>query len=74
MRVTWQHMRTIPSRRGRGYCRNGARALAKRHGLDFRDFVRNGIEAEALESTGDAFALALVAWARECETKEHGHG
>lgn len=74
MRVTWQHMRTIPSRRGRGYCRNGAKALAKRHGLDFRDFVRNGIEAETLEATGDAFALALVAWARECEAKERGHG
>lgn len=75
MRVTTRHLFTIPgySRRP-GFCRGQSRAWAQRHGLDWRDFVRNGIEAETLEATGDAFALALVKWARECEAKELAHG
>lgn len=68
MIVTTQHLFTIPgySRRA-GFCRSGARAFFHRHGLDWRGFVRSGIEAEKLEATGDALALALVNWARESE-------
>lgn len=69
-RVTFEHLRTIPrARGGRGYCRDKSKAWARRHGIDFKDFVRNGIEAERLEAIGDAFALALVKWARECEAR-----
>lgn len=76
MRVTTRHLFTIPGfNRRRGFCRDKSRAWAKRQGLDWRDFVRNGIEAEKLEATGDAFALALVAWARKCESQEQqAHG
>lgn len=74
-RVTFQHLRTIPRARGnRGYCRDKSKAWAKRHGIDFKAFVREGIEAEQLEQTGDAFALALARWARECEAREQAHG
>ncbi|GAB3755203.1 hypothetical protein GCM10028795_27550 [Lysobacter olei] len=66
--VTTRHLFTIPgfSRRN-GFCRSGARAWFKRHGLDWQDFVRNGIPATTLEATGDGLALAAVAWARKCE-------
>lgn len=78
MRVTFQHLRTIPYFNKRpGFCRAGARAWAAQHGIDFRDFVRNGIEAERLEAIGDAFAIATVKWAHECEARaaaEAAHG
>ena len=75
MRVTTRHLFTIPGYSPRrGFCRGQSREWARRHGFDWRDFVRNGIEAERLEATGDGFALALVRWARECEQQEPAHG
>lgn len=75
MIVTFRHLRTVPGFNTRpGFCRDKSKAWAKRHGLDFRDFVRNGIEAEKLEAIGDAFAIALVKWARECDAAETAHG
>lgn len=66
--VTTRHLFTIPwfSRR-KGFCRYGARTFFRRHGLDWRSFLRSGIEARELEATGDGLALALVEWARKCE-------
>jgi hypothetical protein len=73
--VTARHLFTIPGYSARpGFCRPKARAWAAQHGFDWKDFVRNGIDAEKLEATGDGFALALVAWARECEAQEQAHG
>ncbi len=71
MIVTFQHLRTIPyfSKRP-GLCRGGSTAWATRHGLDFKDFVRNGIEEEKLLAVGDAFALSLVKWAHECAARD----
>ena len=43
-----------------GYCANGARRWFARMGLDWMDFVRNGLDSEVLEATGDAMALRLV--------------
>ena len=75
MRVTTRHLFTIPGySRRRGFCRGKSKAWAARHGIDWREFVRNGIEAEVLTATGDAFALALVEWAMQCEGKGRGHG
>lgn len=66
--VTTRHLFTVPGHNKRcGFCRSGTREWAKRQGLDWSDFVRNGIPAERLEATGDALALAVVAWARKCE-------
>jgi hypothetical protein len=75
MIVTTRHLFTIPGFSPRpGFCRDKTRAWATQQGFDWKDFVRNGIDAEKLEATGDGFALALVAWARECEAKERAHG
>lgn len=70
MIVTTQHLFTVPGfSKRRGFCRNGARQWFRAHDLDWTAFVKNGIEAEKLEATGDALALALVKWARECATE-----
>jgi hypothetical protein len=71
--VTTRHLFTIPGHSTRpGFCRGKSRAWAARNGLDWKDFVRNGIPAETLEATGDGMALALVEWARKCEAQAHG--
>lgn len=68
MIVTLRHVLTIPGYSARGgYCRKGTRLWVHAHGFDWRDFVRNGIDADALLATGDALALAAVEWARKCE-------
>jgi hypothetical protein len=75
MIVTTRHLFTIPGYSTRpGFCRNESKRWARARGLDWRDFVRNGIPAERLEETGDGFALALVAWARKCEAMESANG
>lgn len=78
MIVTIRHLRTIPgfSKRA-GFCANGSRNWAAAHGIDWGDFVRHGIAIEKLEAINDAFAIALVKWARECaarDAQEHAHG
>lgn len=71
--VTTKHLFTVPGfTRRPGFCRGGTRAFFVRHGLDWADFVRNGIAADKLEATGDAMALALAAWARKCEGDNDG--
>lgn len=71
MIVTTKHLFTIPGFTARsGFCRGGSKQWFAAHGLDWADFVRNGIPAERMEATGDALGLALVAWARECAAKE----
>jgi hypothetical protein len=73
--VTTRHMFTIPGfSTRRGFCRDKGKAWAVRHGLNWRDFVRNGIDAEQLLATGDGFAIALVEWARKCEAQGQGNG
>ena len=52
-------------------CFGGARPWFRRHGLDWQDFVANGMPAETLEATGDALALRVVAEARK---REAAHG
>lgn len=74
MIVTHRHFRTIPARRGRGYCNSGGRAWFARHGLDWHDFVHEGIDEAALLATGDGMALQLVEWARQCESEARNGG
>lgn len=47
------------------YCARGARRWWARHGLDWSDFIKHGIDAEILAATGDAMALRLVQHVRE---------
>lgn len=74
MIVTTRHLFTIPGHSvRRGFCRDHSRNWFRAHGLDWREFVLRGIEAEQLTATGDALALAVVDWAQQCEqASQHG--
>ena len=74
MIVTTRDLFTVPGFSPRpGFCRSGARDWFRAHGLDWRDFVAHGIDADKLAATGDALALALVDWARKRQ-QEAGDG
>jgi hypothetical protein len=45
-------------------CSRGARKFFERHGLDWNDFLQNGVECETIEKTGDAMGLRVVAHVR----------
>ena len=65
--VTAAHLRSAPSWTGRaGLCARGARRFCARYGIDWVDFVRDGVPASRLLATGDALAAALVEHARQC--------
>lgn len=55
---------TIEHVRASGLCVHGTRSWFDRHGLDFRAFLREGIDAQTLLATGDAMALRVVEHAR----------
>ena len=57
--VTMRHIRA------QRLCSRGARAFFLRHGLDWSEFLRNGIAADKMEATGDAMAVGLARKARE---------
>ena len=46
------------------YCRSGSRTFFDRHGLDWWDFVQNGIDADKLLAIDDAMAHMVVESAR----------
>jgi len=47
-----------------GYCIKGIKEFCKRHGIDFRNFVKHGIDEDDLLKTGDAMAVKVVERAR----------
>jgi len=55
----------IDDMRRAGHCVRGVRGWFATHGLDFRDFLENGIEADQLVATGDALAERVVKLAEE---------
>jgi len=61
---------TVHDLKAMAYCNRGSRPFFERHGLDWGDFVRNGIDAELLIATGDAMALRLVDVAKGRESVE----
>lgn len=62
-------MRDIRAIKG---CARGARYFCRQHGIDWNDFLANGIPAERLEATGDAQALRLTTYARQRAEAENG--
>jgi hypothetical protein len=52
---------TLNDIRHAGRCGAGTKRWFQAHGLDFRDFVKNGIPASKLTATGDHYALDVVA-------------
>lgn len=55
---------TMRDIRGAKMCSDGPRRFFKRHGLDWSDFLTNGIPASKLLATGDAMAAQVVEVAR----------
>lgn len=51
---------TVNDLRRAGYCGPGAKGWFAQHRLDFRDFVKNGIDRETFLNTGDALAQRVV--------------
>ena len=59
MRITMRDIRAAKM------CSRGARQFFDRHGLDWSDFVRNGVLIEIIEKIDDAMAQQVVGVARE---------
>lgn len=54
MIITVQHLRLVK------YCASGSKGFFNRYGLDFKDFIKNGIDSKVLLATGDPMAKAIV--------------
>lgn len=52
---------TITDVRAAGHCVKGARPWFAAYGLDFRDFVKNGIESDRLAALDDAILNQVIA-------------
>jgi hypothetical protein len=63
--VRVEHARAIACPNGSGYCVPGMVKFFERHNLDFKKFVRDGIDADKLLATEDAMAAEVVAQARK---------
>ena len=48
-----------------GHCVRGAREWFERHDLDFRAFLKGGIDVETLLATGDHLAVDVIERKRE---------
>ena len=53
-RVTKEDLRPL------GYCHNAARKWFADRGLDWADFIENGIEIEELERVGDHLSARVI--------------
>ncbi len=56
---------TVQDARDAGLCSPGQRAWFRRHGLDFRKFLDQGIEAVTLAALDDAMADRAIQQARQ---------
>lgn len=64
MKITTEHTSAF------GYCCRGMRVFAARYNLDYRDFIKNGIDSEVLLSLDDALATDIVRFAEEWEARK----
>ena len=55
---------TIQDARELGFCVGGTRTFMERHGLDFKAFLRDGLDAADLLATGDSMAERVVVHAQ----------
>lgn len=62
--VTMEHVRAAGIPGARVLCAPGIRLWAQRHGIDVRQFCREGMPIEEVERLGDAFARRVAAIAR----------
>ena len=47
------------------YCASGARTWCAQNGFDFRELVKTGLDANAVEATGDQFGVNAALLAKE---------
>jgi hypothetical protein len=47
------------------YCASGAKAWCERYGFDFRELVRDGLDADAVAATGDYLGVQAAALAMQ---------
>ncbi len=70
MIVTLSHLRSIPGYGKKpGFCASKARVFFARHDLDWYTFRHEGLPEQKFIDTGDALAMALVEWARTCQSE-----
>lgn len=62
----------ISDARALGFCVRGVKQFCDDNGLNFREFCRHGLPADAFEQTGDARALRLVETVREKQASTTG--
>lgn len=63
---------TIQDCRAAGYCINpGVKKVCEEHGIDFRSFVRNGLDIEVAETYDSAFIQRVIGFAKK-RIAEHG--
>ena len=55
-----------------GFCNHGMRMMAKNNGIDWWDFLQNGIDVEILESWNDENANRAIAAAKARIEREKG--
>lgn len=65
MIIRMKHFKSIPLGGKRGYCTEGGRRFFKRYGLDWTEFVKNGLPDSVFLETGDALAINLVKHAKD---------
>lgn len=54
MKIYMRHVRQV------FMCSRGARTFCMQHGINWTDFLRNGVDEEVIKATGDAMALKVV--------------
>jgi hypothetical protein len=59
---------TVTDCRRCGHCARGIKSWFESYGLDFRDFIKNGIPANKFLATNDAYATGIV----EAKLKREG--
>jgi hypothetical protein len=62
---------TVTDLRRAGHCARGIKNWFEVQGLDFKDFLKNGIPAEKLYATGDGQVLAAL---KQIEKRDAARG
>ena len=61
MIITLKHVFSVKGfSRKPGFCRRGVRLWCERHGVDFRQLVKTGVDEAVLLATKDPMAVAVV--------------
>lgn len=55
---------TFADARSLGYCSRGLRSFCEQHGIDWREFVRNGIDEQNLAGITDPMVQRVIERAR----------